>query len=357
MENNRQFELMRSAARQKLEGADPVHLSTLTGLCWDGRTFDTETLGIPIRISWPECQISPALEMWHDLTILQYLANTKGTTLMGKFLALSEFHAGGLAKGTSFDRDNDRMISRIGLHDPQAIREAAAKLGGTELYEKIRFVLFVFLLPHIPIKFNLWLPDEEFPASGKVLFDASAENDLQIEAAGTAAAICLSLWKEAYFKRPTGGTASRLVRLLGEGGIAPLNALRGSIAQFQLERRKITKEEIVDWVGRYKDGNINDPDYRREIIDTFVNSVFVYDDKLILTYNYKDGSQTLTLQEIEAALSSDLTGMCPPKKNRSTTLRGGASFLIWTIRTRTHLDATVRWTVAEFRLDGIHTLM
>ena len=24
---------------------------------------------------------------------------------------------------------------------------------------------------------------------------------------------------------------------------------------------------------------------------------------------------------------------------------------------RTHLNATVRWTVAEFRLDGIHTLM
>ena len=90
------------------------------------------------------------------------------------------------------------------------------------------------------------------------------------------------------------------------------DSLRGSIAQRQLERRKFTKKEIVDWVSRYKDGNINDPDYRREIIDTFVNSVFVYDDKLILTYNYKDGSQTLTLQEIEAALSSDLTGMCPP---------------------------------------------
>ena len=95
------------------------------------------------------------------------------------------------------------------------------------------------------------------------------------------------------------------------------DSLRGSIARLQLERRKFTKEEIVDWVGRYKDGNINDPDYRREIIDTFVNSVFVYDDKLILTYNYKDGSQTLTLQEIEAALSSDLTGMCPPKKKHT----------------------------------------
>ena len=43
-----------------------------------------------------------------------------------------------------------------------------------------------------------------------------------------------------------------------------------------------------------------------------MNSVYVYDDKLILTYNYKDGSQTLTLQEINATLSSDLTGICPP---------------------------------------------
>ena len=67
-------------------------------------------------------------------------------------------------------------------------------------------------------------------------------------------------------------------------------------------------------ISRYRDGNINDPEYRREIIDAFVNSVYVYDDKLILTYNYKDGSQALTLQEVEAALSSDLTGMCPPKK-------------------------------------------
>ena len=53
------------------------------------------------------------------------------------------------------------------------------------------------------------------------------------------------------------------------------------------------------------------PDYRREIIDTFVNSVYVYDDRLLLTYNYKDGSQTLPLKEIEAALSSDLTSMYP----------------------------------------------
>ena len=68
------------------------------------------------------------------------------------------------------------------------------------------------------------------------------------------------------------------------------------------------------YIGEYKYGDviIPDPDYRREIVDTFVNSVYVYDDKLLLTYNYRDGSQALTLKEIETALSSDLTSMCPP---------------------------------------------
>ena len=90
------------------------------------------------------------------------------------------------------------------------------------------------------------------------------------------------------------------------------DSLKTSILQLLLERRKFTKEEIVDWISKYKYGNIDDPDYRKEIIDTFVNSVVVYDDKLVLTYNYKDGSETLTLQEIESALSSNLAGMCPP---------------------------------------------
>ena len=105
------------------------------------------------------------------------------------------------------------------------------------------------------------------------------------------------------------------------------DTLKTSILQLQLERRKFTKEEIVEWISKYKYGNINDLDYRKEIIDTFVNSVFVYDDKSVLTYNYKDGSQTLTLQEIESALSSNLTSMCPPK--RKPIRMDGFFFLVW----------------------------
>ena len=102
--------------------------------------------------------------------------------------------------------------------------------------------------------------------------------------------------------------------------------LKASILQLQLERRKFTKEEIVEWISKFKYGNITDPAYRKEIIDIFVNSVYVYDDKIVFTYNYKDGSQTLTLQEIESALCSDLTSFSPPKEKVIPT--GMAFFLL-----------------------------
>ena len=88
--------------------------------------------------------------------------------------------------------------------------------------------------------------------------------------------------------------------------------LKTSILQAQIARPQYSKEQIVQWISRFKYGNINDKAYQREIIDVFVNSVYVYDDKLVLTYNFKDGTQTITLKEIEDALSSDMTCVAPP---------------------------------------------
>ena len=37
------------------------------------------------------------------------------------------------------------------------------------------------------------------------------------------------------------------------------------------------------------------------LIDCFVNAVYLYDDRVVLTFNYKDGGKTVTLQEIEGS--------------------------------------------------------
>ena len=60
---------------------------------------------------------------------------------------------------------------------------------------------------------------------------------------------------------------------------------------------------------------MDDPEYQKQIIDIFLNSIYVYDDKLVFTYNFKEGTETISLAEIEAALCSDLTCPAPPKKD------------------------------------------
>ncbi len=86
-----------------------------------------------------------------------------------------------------------------------------------------------------------------------------------------------------------------------------------SIAQEKMQKPVLTKEQIVFWISRFKDGNIDDVKYQRSVIDIFVNSVYLYDDKLVLMYNYKDGAKTVALEDIQ---SSDLVDCTSPPKCR-----------------------------------------
>lgn len=90
--------------------------------------------------------------------------------------------------------------------------------------------------------------------------------------------------------------------------------LKLSILQAQMARPRYTKEQVVSWISRFNYGNVDDPQYQKQIIDTFINSIYVFDDKLVFTYNFKDGTETITLAEIQAAFGSDLTQVAPPPK-------------------------------------------
>lgn len=87
-----------------------------------------------------------------------------------------------------------------------------------------------------------------------------------------------------------------------------------SLIRAQMAQPVFTKEEIVKWISRFKYGNINDKAYQREMIDTFLNSVYVYDDKIVFTYNFRDHAETVTLDEIEYVFCSDVNDCPPPIK-------------------------------------------
>lgn len=78
-----------------------------------------------------------------------------------------------------------------------------------------------------------------------------------------------------------------------------------SIAKETIKKPTITKEHIVYYLEQFKEGNIDDVEYQRKLIDVFVNSVFVYDDKIVITYNYSGDNNKITFSTIDETLKNE----------------------------------------------------
>ena len=85
---------------------------------------------------------------------------------------------------------------------------------------------------------------------------------------------------------------------------------------------------MTAWFEQFRHGDPANREFQKRLIDTFVNAVYVFDDKLVLTYNYQHGTQTISLEEIESALSSDFDGATPPNKVRTNTYFFSGGFAV-----------------------------
>ena len=74
--------------------------------------------------------------------------------------------------------------------------------------------------------------------------------------------------------------------------------LQISISQEQIERPIMTKEEIRYWIDRFRLMDRENERDMQTMIDTFVNSIYVYDDKMLITFNYRDGERCIDADEI-----------------------------------------------------------
>ena len=65
--------------------------------------------------------------------------------------------------------------------------------------------------------------------------------------------------------------------------------IKVAIYSEELQKPKITKEHIAFWISKFRDTNLTNVASRKRLVESFVNAVFVYDDKVVFTFNYKDG--------------------------------------------------------------------
>ena len=75
----------------------------------------------------------------------------------------------------------------------------------------------------------------------------------------------------------------------------------------------LTKEQILFWLHRFRNIDTDNIKHRKRLVDSFVNSVVLYDDRIEFFFNYKDGAKTLTLDELSK--SSDLLNSAPPNSS------------------------------------------
>lgn len=85
------------------------------------------------------------------------------------------------------------------------------------------------------------------------------------------------------------------------------------ILQEQIAKPYLTKEQIRFGIEKFKKLDISQQEGKQRLIDSFINSIYLYDDKIIFTFNYKDGTRTVNLNEIESVKGSDLKCQSAPK--------------------------------------------
>ena len=97
--------------------------------------------------------------------------------------------------------------------------------------------------------------------------------------------------------------------------------LTAKIADEKLKKPSFNENFIRFWLMKFRKFDISQKKQRKALIEIFVNAIFLYDDRMLITFNYKDGTQTvrfedtLTTDSVEEK-SSDLSSSAGPKIQR-----------------------------------------
>ena len=101
---------------------------------------------------------------------------------------------------------------------------------------------------------------------------------------------------------------------------ASRDELENKIAVEKLAKPRITEEQLRFFLERFRKMDVTRKSQRKMLIDTFVNAIFLYDDKMVLTYNFHESTETITFGELQEVLpngfrGSDMNLATEPREN------------------------------------------
>ena len=92
------------------------------------------------------------------------------------------------------------------------------------------------------------------------------------------------------------------------------------IAEEKIGKPLLTPKFVHSWVQRFRKLDPKLPSHRKTLIDTFLNVVILFDDKLIISFNYREGTETISLADLNPidassfSAGSDMETVASPGK-------------------------------------------
>lgn len=132
--------------------------------------------------------------------------------------------------------------------------------------------------------------------------------------------------------RKTENSINNLLNAIQNGLFTPsmkerLEALEQAKADYEVKIEKerfgapkLSAEFVTFWLKRFRKLDMSTKEHRQTLIDTFVNAIYVYDDKLLIGFNFHDGTATITIDDVKTATKSkngsDLKSSVAPSKSK-----------------------------------------
>lgn len=95
------------------------------------------------------------------------------------------------------------------------------------------------------------------------------------------------------------------------------------IAEEKMIKPKLSEEFIRFYLKKFRSLDMAKLAHRKILIETFVNSVYIFDDKLVITYNADEKTETVTLEEINGSIIE-----CSGAPTKPSELSGGFLFTL-----------------------------
>ena len=80
------------------------------------------------------------------------------------------------------------------------------------------------------------------------------------------------------------------------------------ITEEKLAKPKLSPDFVKFWLTRFRKLNPQIKSHRETLVNTFVNAIYLYDDKVLLTFNYKEGTKIISMDDVAALAASGESG-------------------------------------------------